>query len=85
MTVQKKKTLKVFEPGMNRKRVFQRQLAHYTSHIGQIIYLAKMIRNEVWSTLSIPRASLRLSTIRSFLTKKVSVILQINVDPDLEI
>ncbi|MGL6125601.1 DUF1572 domain-containing protein [Chryseobacterium artocarpi] len=32
-----------------------RQLAHYPYHIGQIIYLAKMIKNEDWKTLSIAR------------------------------
>ena len=32
-----------------------RQIMHYSQHIGQIIYIAKMIRNEDWQTLSIPR------------------------------
>ncbi|AZB19827.1 DUF1572 domain-containing protein [Chryseobacterium indologenes] len=32
-----------------------RQLAHYPYHIGQIVYIAKMIKNEDWKTLSIPR------------------------------
>jgi hypothetical protein len=32
-----------------------RQLAHYAYHIGQIVYLAKMIKQEDWKTLSIPR------------------------------
>lgn len=32
-----------------------RQLAHYPYHIGQIVYLAKMIKNEDWKTLSIAR------------------------------
>jgi hypothetical protein len=32
-----------------------RQLAHYPYHIGQIIYIAKMIKNEDWKTLSIAR------------------------------
>jgi len=32
-----------------------RQLAHYPYHIGQIVYIAKMIKNEDWSTLSIAR------------------------------
>ncbi|MDR3023822.1 DUF1572 domain-containing protein [Chryseobacterium sp.] len=32
-----------------------RQLAHYPYHIGQIVYIAKMIKNENWNTLSIPR------------------------------
>ncbi len=33
----------------------QRQLAHYASHIGQIIYIGKMLLNENWQSLSIPR------------------------------
>jgi hypothetical protein len=32
-----------------------RQLAHYPYHIGQMVYIAKMIKNEDWKTLSIPR------------------------------
>lgn len=32
-----------------------RQLAHYPYHIGQIIYIAKMLNNEKWQTLSIAR------------------------------
>lgn len=32
-----------------------RQLAHYPYHVGQIIYLARMIKNENWQSLSIPK------------------------------
>lgn len=32
-----------------------RQLAHYPYHIGQIVYIAKMIKNEDWNTLTIAR------------------------------
>lgn len=32
-----------------------RQLAHYPYHIGQIVFIAKMIKNEDWKTLSIAR------------------------------
>jgi hypothetical protein len=32
-----------------------RQIAHYASHIGQIIYLGKMMKQEDWHTLSIAR------------------------------
>jgi len=32
-----------------------RQLAHYPYHIGQIAYVGRMIRNENWKTLSIPK------------------------------
>ncbi|HLO13006.1 MAG TPA: DUF1572 family protein [Pseudoneobacillus sp.] len=33
----------------------QRQVSHYSYHIGQIVYLGKMVKNEKWSSLSIPR------------------------------
>lgn len=32
-----------------------RQLAHYPYHVGQIIYIAKMIKNDDWKSLSIAR------------------------------
>lgn len=32
-----------------------RQVAHYAYHSGQIVYLAKMLRNKDWQTLSIAR------------------------------
>ncbi|MCA6068597.1 DUF1572 domain-containing protein [Chryseobacterium sp. RG1] len=32
-----------------------RQLAHYPYHVGQIIYIAKMMKNDNWNTLSIAR------------------------------
>ncbi|ASW74606.1 DUF1572 domain-containing protein [Chryseobacterium piperi] len=34
---------------------FLRQLAHYPYHIGQLVYMAKMMKNEAWKTLSIAR------------------------------
>ena len=33
----------------------QRQLAHYASHVGQIIYIAKSVADQDWQSLSIPR------------------------------
>lgn len=32
-----------------------RQLAHYPYHIGQMVFIAKMLQNEHWKTLSIAR------------------------------
>lgn len=34
-----------------------RQLAHYPYHIGQIIYAGRMIKNETWKNLSIPKGT----------------------------
>lgn len=33
----------------------QRQLAHYASHVGQIIYQAKILKGSAFTTLSIPK------------------------------
>lgn len=32
-----------------------RQLAHYPYHIGQIVFLAKMLKKQEWNSLSIPK------------------------------
>ncbi len=32
-----------------------RQLAHYSYHVGQIVYLGKLLRDHEWKSLSIPR------------------------------
>ena len=32
-----------------------RQLAHYAYHVGQIVFIGKMLKNEEWKSLSIPR------------------------------
>ena len=32
-----------------------RQIAHYSYHVGQIVYLGKLIKGKDWQTLSIPK------------------------------
>ncbi|TWO31488.1 DUF1572 domain-containing protein [Seonamhaeicola sediminis] len=32
-----------------------RQLAHYAYHVGQIVFLGKLIKSEEWRSLSIPK------------------------------
>jgi hypothetical protein len=34
---------------------FLRQLAHYSHHVGQIVYIGKMLKSEEWKNLSIPK------------------------------
>ncbi len=36
-----------------------RQLAHYAYHIGQIVYIARMIRGDAWKSLTIPKGKSR--------------------------
>lgn len=33
----------------------ERQMAHYSYHVGQIVYIGKQLKNNEWKTLSIPR------------------------------
>lgn len=35
-----------------------RQLAHYPYHVGQLVYLGKMMRNDKWTGLSMPKKTL---------------------------
>ena len=49
---------------------FLRQLAHYPYHIGQIIYIAKMLKNEDWKTLSIARNQSENYTIQKLEAQK---------------
>jgi hypothetical protein len=34
-----------------------RQLAHYPYHIGQMVYIGRMIKNKTWRNLSIPKGA----------------------------
>lgn len=37
------------------EEAFNRQLAHYAYHLGQIVFLGKMIKGDSWTSLSIPK------------------------------
>ena len=51
------KTIYIRGEGLSVLDAINRQLAHYPYHVGQIIYTAKIIRNEDWVSLSIPKNS----------------------------
>jgi len=36
-------------------KAIQRQVSHYSYHVGQIVYLVKHLQSEAWESLSIPR------------------------------
>lgn len=33
----------------------ERQVAHYAYHVGQIVFIGKLIKNDLWQNLSIPK------------------------------
>ena len=49
------KTIYIRGEGLSVVDAINRQLAHYPYHVGQIIYVAKMIKDKKWESLSIPR------------------------------
>jgi hypothetical protein len=51
------KTILIRKEPHNVGDAINRQLAHYSNHVGQIIYIGKMCANEKWSTLSIPKGN----------------------------
>ncbi|CAM4309573.1 DUF1572 domain-containing protein [Zobellia nedashkovskayae] len=48
-------TIKIRNESHTIAEAVHRQLAHYSSHIGQIVLLGKMIKAEDWTSLSIPK------------------------------
>lgn len=49
------KTIYIRNQGQTAIDAINRQLAHYPYHIGQMVFVGKMIQNENWESLSIPR------------------------------
>lgn len=49
------KTIYIRSEGLLVIDAINRQLAHYPYHVGQVIYMAKIIRNGDWQTLSIAK------------------------------
>lgn len=51
------KTIYIRSEGLAVVDAINRQLAHYPYHVGQIIYIGRMIKNESWQNLSIPKGN----------------------------
>lgn len=49
------KTVSIRNQPMPAIDAINRQLAHYSYHVGQIVFIGKMILNDRWETLSIPK------------------------------
>lgn len=47
-----------------------RQLAHYPYHVGQIVYIAKMVKTTPWNTLSIPKNESKAYNSEKFAQEK---------------
>ena len=49
------KTVTIRSEALTVVDAINRQLAHYPYHVGQIIYIGKLIKNHDWQNLSMPR------------------------------
>lgn len=49
------KTIYIRKESMSAIDAITRQIAHYTYHLGQIVYIGRIIKNENWKSLSIPK------------------------------
>jgi hypothetical protein len=49
------KTITIRAEPLNVIDAINRQLAHYSYHVGQIVYLGRWIRNDEWKNLSMPK------------------------------
>ena len=47
-----------------------RQLAHYSYHVGQMVFLGKMIKGTEWKSLSIPRGESKTYNAAKFAQPK---------------
>ena len=49
------KTIHIRNESLTAIDAISRQLAHYAYHIGQIVYIGRLIKNNDWKSLSIPK------------------------------
>lgn len=64
------KTIYIRNQGHTLVEAINRQLAHYPYHIGQIVYLGKMICHHQWLTLSIPKGNSKSYNTEKFAIQK---------------
>ena len=51
------KVIYIRNMGHTVQEAINRQLAHYPYHIGQIVFLGKLIQKDNWKSLSIPKGN----------------------------
>jgi len=64
------KIIYIRNEGHTVQEAINRQLAHYPYHVGQIVFIGKMIQNEKWQSLSIPRNKSNQYNAEKFSTEK---------------
>jgi hypothetical protein len=64
------KTIYIRNMGQTVTDAINRQLAHYAYHVGQIVFIGKMVCDEKWTSLSIPKGNSKAFNTEKFATPK---------------
>ena len=64
------KTIYIRNQGHTVTEAINRQLAHYPYHIGQIVFIGKMVVDKKWTSLSIPKGTSKTYNIEKFAQPK---------------
>lgn len=64
------KTIYIRNQGHTVMEAINRQLAHYAYHVGQIVFAGKMLANENWQSLSIPKGGSKAFNAEKFSKEK---------------
>lgn len=64
------RTVYIRNTGQSAMEAIFRQLAHYSYHVGQIVFLGKMICDTKWSSLSIPKGESKQYNAEKFAQEK---------------
>lgn len=63
-------TVYIRNQGHTITEAINRQLAHYAYHIGQIVFIGKMIQGDTWQSLSIPKGKSKDFNTKKFAQEK---------------
>ena len=64
------RTIYIRNMGHSVLEAINRQLAHYPYHVGQIVFIAKMVSRQQWVPLSIPRGNSKQYNAEKFAQPK---------------
>jgi len=59
----------------------QRQLGHYAGHVGQLMFLAKLLKGKEWQSLSIPLGQSEIYNVKKFAEAKPKILVATDFSP----
>ncbi len=63
-------TIYIRNQGHSIPEAINRQMMHYAYHVGQMVYLGRMLRGDNWQSLSIPKGDSKVYNAEKFAQEK---------------